>query len=376
MNNLKKLAALLISGAVLAGSAFSAFAAEFSDMPDGEMGVAIENAVNNGLLTGYEDGTVKPYDPITRAQMSAIIVRAFGATEKTASDFADVPADAWYKESVEQAVYMGAFEGDENGNFNPDNNITFQETYTVLARVFQFVSRDITVSPRVESSVEETLAEYSRITDAAHTEQTDENGTTYVTIKGKLCNPSDSVLDAFADKDQVASWALDYTKAVVGNGGYAGIDGLLKPTASISRGEFAMVMDQLVSLYIDEPGTYNTGFGSGSVIVRSGGVTIDGLNTDHNLILSYGIDSETSVTNSTIGNCLVIYGGSDKTPVENSNGDLRADESYISISANLYDCRIFAPYSETAISWTNENPREVFIKSYPNTAVVNLGFMQ
>ena len=374
MKHLKKLAALMIAGAVSAGSAFSAFAA-FDDMPDGEMGVAIENAVNNGLLTGYEDNTVKPYEPITRAQMSAIIVRAFGATERTATAFGDVPDDAWYKESVEQAVYMGAFEGDDNGNFNPNNNITFQETYTVLARVFQFVSRDITVSPRVENSVEETLAEYSRINNPTYT-TSERDGNTYVTITGKLCEPDDSVLDSFPDKDQVASWALDYTKAVVGNGGYTGIDGMLKPNDSISRGEFAMVMDELVSLYIDEEGTYTDGFGSGSVVVRSGGVTIDGLDTDNNLILSYGIDSATEVKNSTIGNCIVVYGGTDPTPVENESGNLRADESFISISANMYDCRIFAPYSETSVSWTNENPREVFIKSYPDTAVVNLGFMQ
>lgn len=374
MKHLKKLAAIMIAGAVSVGSAFSVFA-EFSDMPDGEMGVAINNAVSNGLLTGYDDNTVKPYDSITRAEMSAIIVRAFGATEKAATSFGDVPDDAWYKEPVEQAVYMGAFEGDENGNFNPMNNITFQETYTVLARVFQFIPRDITVSPEVKNSVEETLAEYSKIKNSTYT-TTEKDGKTYVTITGKICDTDADVLDSFPDKDQVASWALDYTKSIVGNGGYTGIDGMLKPTDSISRGEFAMIMDELVSLYIDEPGTYTEGFGSGSVVVRSGGVTIDGLNTDNNLILSYGINSATEVKNSTIGNCIVVYGGTDTTPVENANGDLRADESFISISANMYDCRIFAPYSETSISWTNENPREVFIKSYPDTAVVNLGFMQ
>lgn len=375
MKHLKKLAALMIAGAVSVGSAFSAFAA-FSDMPEGEMGVAIDNAVNNGLLTGYEDNTVRPYEPITRAQMSAIIVRAFGATERTDTSFGDVPDDAWYKESVEQAVYMGAFEGDENGNFNPNNNITFQETYAVLARVFQFVPRDVTVSPRVESSVEETLAEYSRISNQTYT-TSEKDGNTYVTITGQICVPADNALDSFLDRDQLASWASDYAKAVVGNGGYTGIDGMLKPNDAISRGEFAMIMDELVSLYIDEPGTYTDGFGSGSVVVRSGGVTIDGLNTDNNLILSYGIDSKTEVKNSTIGNCIVVYGGSDPTPVENENGILRADESFISISANIYDCRIFAPYSETLVVCTNENVRDAFIKSYQfDTAIVNLGFMQ
>ena len=373
MKNMKKLAAVLLAGAMTVGSAFSAFA--FTDMPGDEMGVAIENAVRNGLLTGYEDNTVRPYDSITRAQMSAIIVRAFGVTEKSNSEFSDVADTAWYKDAVDKAVYMGAFKGDDNGNFNPENNITFQETYTVLARVFQFVSRDISLRRAVEGSVEETIAPYYQIKDQSYTTE-NENGTEYVKLQGKLCAPDDNVLDTFPDKDQVAGWAMDYTKAVVGNGGYTGIDGRLKPNDSVSRGEFAMIMDQLVSLYIDQAGTYSEGFGNGTVVVRAGGVTIDGLNTDKNLILSYGIDKETKVQNSTIGNCIVIYGGTDPTPVKDQNGVLHADDSLISISANMYDCRIFAPCAKVGVAWTNTNPKEVFIKSYSDTASVDLGFMQ
>ena len=133
MNNLKKIAALLLTGAVVVGGAVSAFA--FTDMPGGEMGIAIENAVNNGLLTGYDDDTVKPYEPITRAQMSAIIVRAFGATEKSDSTFKDVAQDAWYKEAVDKAVYMGAFKGDDNGNFAPLKNLTRAESAMVIYRI-------------------------------------------------------------------------------------------------------------------------------------------------------------------------------------------------------------------------------------------------
>ncbi len=340
MKIFKKLAALTIVGAIAVGGAVSAMA--FDDMPSGAMGVAIENAVANGLLTGYDDNTVKPNDPITRAQMSAIIVRAFGATEKAVSSFGDVADNAWYKESVEKAVYMGAFKGDDNGNFNPENNITFQETYTVLARVFQFVER--------------------------------------INYEGVAILPAkDDCLDAFADKDQIASWAVDYAKAVVDIGGYTGIDGLLKPTESITRGEFAMIMDELVSLYIDKEGTYTTGFGTGTVVVRSGGVTIDGLKTDRNLILSYGIDKETVVKNSTVNGCVVVYGGTDKTPVQN-NGTLRPDDSLISISlhsdATIYDCRIFAPYSIITVDCSKLNPetdRIPNIKSHPTTSIINLG---
>ena len=44
----------------------------FPDMPDNWATKALESAVANGLLTGYEDGQLWPDRPLTRAQMAAI----------------------------------------------------------------------------------------------------------------------------------------------------------------------------------------------------------------------------------------------------------------------------------------------------------------
>ena len=89
-----KLSILALSFAALCST--SAFA-DFTDMPtEPEAKTALELAVQNGLLTGYDTGEIKPYDNITRAQMAAIVVRAFGAT-KTAdiSNFADMNEEQW-----------------------------------------------------------------------------------------------------------------------------------------------------------------------------------------------------------------------------------------------------------------------------------------
>ena len=103
-------------------------AGAFSDMPDGEIGQAMQNAVDAGLINGVTDDIIAPNDNITRAQMAAIITRAFSCTEKSAAVFADVKDDAWYADAVSYAAHMGAFKGDDRNSFNPDNNITFQET--------------------------------------------------------------------------------------------------------------------------------------------------------------------------------------------------------------------------------------------------------
>ena len=132
----KKLASCLLSAAVAVSAYAGVFAESFSDMPNDWRTAAIENAVANGLISGMGDGTVAPDANITRAQMAAIIVRALGA--RNAADismFADVSQDAWYYDELAKAVYMNAFSGDGQ-NMNPENNITFQECFTVLSRVF------------------------------------------------------------------------------------------------------------------------------------------------------------------------------------------------------------------------------------------------
>ena len=309
MKKISKLAAL--AAAAILALQVPVFA-DFSDMPTGEIGDALQKAVDNGLISGYDDGTVRPDDNIKRAEMAAIIVRAMGATRNSSKTFPDVAADAWYADSVSKAVQMGAFSGDTDGKLNPENNITCQETYTVLSRVFQFIGY-----PR-----------YYR------------NGTSDVMGKS-----DPAVLNTFTDKDSVASWATDYAAAIVQKGGFLGFNGLLKGDSYITRGEFAYLMDKLIGTYIDEPGKYtaSTIDGLKSVVVRTGGVVIDGLKTDRNLIVAYSADTRgVQVTNSTVNGVTAIMGCADPDAYgTQSTNNLK---SYISIQGNFYDVRVCAPY--------------------------------
>ncbi len=340
MNILKK--ATLCALAAMTLTATSAMAKTFPDMPSGQMGIAIQNAVNNGLISGFEDGTVKPNEPITRAQMATIITRAFGVIDNAQASFSDVSADAWYKDAVEKAVFMGAFKGDENGKFNPNNYITFQETYTVLARVFGYETRTQTNMEGLERPVP------------------------YV---------DNDCLGKFADAETVADWAKGYAIALVSNAGYTGIDGKLQGTVAISRGQFAMIMDQLVSLYIDESGTYTQGFGTGAVVIRCGDVTIDGIQTSKNIVVGYGAETATELKNVKSTGTIIVYGGRDRTPVPAKNTQGKeiyiADDIIVKIHGNIHDVRVMSPQTGVSMKWTNEDPgTEVFIKVYDDTSYI------
>lgn len=232
----------------------SAFASEFSDMPQDSSRQALENAVKNGLLTGYETGEIKPYDNITRAQMAAIITRAFGAeAEADLSSYSDMSAEQWYYTAMSKAVAMDAFQGDGT-KLNPESNITFQEAFAVLARVFD-----------LQSSYD--------------------MGKVYASINKEDAPAMDtSALDVFSDKSQVAKWALPTTLAIVEGGFWSGTDGNLRPTEYINRSEFATLMDNLVQVYIDTPGEYSDEVTDKNVLIRSKDVTVDNVKGENSAI--------------------------------------------------------------------------------------------
>ncbi|MEE0410280.1 MAG: hypothetical protein UD759_05800, partial [Clostridia bacterium] len=82
---------------------------------------------------------------------------------------------------------------------------------------------------------------------------------------------------------------------------------------------------------------------------RCGGVIIDGLKSNHNLILTYGIDERgCKVVNSVVNGVTLVLGGVDKTPVEKVMTDgtkkLSPDDSYVMIHGNFYDVRNKTPF--------------------------------
>ncbi|MBE6571427.1 MAG: S-layer homology domain-containing protein [Ruminococcaceae bacterium] len=225
---MKKILSIVLGGLLAVSAVFSASAAtvdEFSDMPNDWSTPALTAAVENGLLTG-SDGLILPKDNLTRAQMATIIVRAFAASSKDdLAGFTDVPASKWYFEYMQKAVAMGVFTGDGSGLLTPDNNITREQVFTVLARAFKLSDGDL------------------------------------------------SVLDKFADGADVSSWAKGYTAALVANGYVNGSDGRLNPKNNITRAEFAQIMFNMIKFYVDESTTL-TGTIEGSVIVRASDVKI------------------------------------------------------------------------------------------------------
>lgn len=94
---------------------------------------AILNFVQEGYIGGYEDGTFKPNDGITRAEFIKLVNQLFNFKEKGEISFEDVKESNWYYEAVRLAVQEGYVS--DGKKFRPNDKITREEISTMITRI-------------------------------------------------------------------------------------------------------------------------------------------------------------------------------------------------------------------------------------------------
>ena len=87
-----------------------------------------------GYIQGYPDGTFGGEKPITRAEFVAILMRFFPETNATCN-FSDVSPNHWAYRYIAAATTYGWVNGYPDGSFKPDQAITRAEVVAVINRV-------------------------------------------------------------------------------------------------------------------------------------------------------------------------------------------------------------------------------------------------
>ena len=264
----KNTIAMVLAGAMLLPSnAFAADLSQYRDFPNDWSAKSLEQAIDDGLLNG-SNGMIDAKGLLTRAQMAAIVSRAFGAA-KTASldDYRDVLPSAWYYSDMGKAVKMGAFQG-ANGLLNPDAPITREEAFTVLARAFAL-----------------------------------EGG-------------GSATLKDFVDGGTVSSWASESVAALVAGGYVNGANGMLNLKNNITRAEFAKVITGMAASYVGAEGVSGKTV-EGNVIVRESGASLSGMTINGDLIIADSAD-KASLDNVKVTGRIVIRGGADAVGIKDT----------------------------------------------------------
>ena len=174
----------------------------FPDVAEGHWaGDAVSFAASHELFNGMGDGTFNPTAPMTRSMLVTVLARLDSSAGGGTASFRDVPANAWYAESVAWAAENKLVEGD-GVDFRPDDPITREQLCTILARYLDYAG---------------------------------------------LTLPETSTAGGFSDTASVSPWASDAVSMALRSGLLTGKPGgLIDPQGQASRAEIAVMLQRFV----------------------------------------------------------------------------------------------------------------------------------
>ena len=103
---------------------------------------AIETWVTNGMGSGYPDGTFRPDRSVTRAEFAIMANKAFGITPGGKATFSDCKTTDWYYNDIAAAYNNGYISGYKGGSVKPVKPITRQEAAVMLAKLLNLATND------------------------------------------------------------------------------------------------------------------------------------------------------------------------------------------------------------------------------------------
>ena len=132
---MKKVLSLVLAFAMILGSFGFVFGTQFSDVSDTEVFSEAVNVLSGlGVIGGYPDGTFKPANVVTRAEMATMIVNCLGipVSGGSATKFSDVPESHWASGFIAYAASVGFIAGYPDGTFKPEQQVTCNEALTMI----------------------------------------------------------------------------------------------------------------------------------------------------------------------------------------------------------------------------------------------------
>lgn len=218
------LLALLLC-AVLPGRAE---AATYSDTAGHWAEPAIERWSDSGILQGYTDGRFGPDDPMTRAQLAAVLYRIWGCSPKEGLTYEDLKPGAWYYDALTtmERYEIALGRGD---HIYPDENLTREEAFYMVGRAFMFSD-------------------------------------------GEDAEPRD--IEGISDGTEISVPYFYCIRTMFRKGALHGSsDGKFHPKDLATRAQVMTVIDNIFDLCINEPGEYSVTTDQ-VILVRCGGVKL------------------------------------------------------------------------------------------------------
>ncbi|CAI6084190.1 S-layer homology domain-containing protein [Cohnella sp. JJ-181] len=245
-----------------------------------------------GLINGFQDGTLRPDQAISRIEFVALANRLFAYKGASSRLFADVPGDAWFASQVQAAVAAGYINGFPDGTFKPNRPLSRAEAAAMLAKLVPVVERD-----------------------GVH------------------------ALGAFGDRGDVPAYARAALGALVEGGFVQGFsDGTVRPGRQLTRAEAVALLDRIrarsatgagggivpAALRLTAAGTYGPASGAfevaGDVVLDAPGITLRNVTVRGSLTIGEAVgEGDVKLTGVDVkGSTSVRGGGANSVHIDDS----------------------------------------------------------
>ncbi len=167
-----------------------------------------ENAINalaeKKIINGIGDGMFAPAANVKRADFLIMLMNALGIDETAEESFSDVDASKYYAKAVNAAKKLGIANGDNNGNFRPEEFISRQDMMVLVCRALKTVDKE-------------------------------------------LDKAENSVLDKFSDKDYISEYARESVADMVNAEIVSGTGSSIDPKSNTTRAQAAVIIYNVIA---------------------------------------------------------------------------------------------------------------------------------
>ncbi|WP_373230117.1 S-layer homology domain-containing protein [Cohnella sp.] len=271
---MKRILALFLSAALVFSSFSTVSAQSTHDIDNHWASEILQQWVDKGWISGYEDGTIRPDASLTRAEFAALINRVFQLKESGDKlPFVDLTEKHWAYKDIAVAYKAGYLKGTTNHKVLPNGNTSRQEAAVILANLLKL----------------ETL--------------------------------QDGDISMLSDSNEIASWARGAVAALAGKGILVDTEGgIFRPKALITRAEVIVAMDaaikqlEPIARVFDKPGVYGSAETEetieGDVVISADGVTLQNFIINGSLKLAKEIgDGDVNLNRLTVNGTTRVQGG-------------------------------------------------------------------
>ena len=142
-----------------------AYASDYTDVPDDAWYAdAVTYVTEHGLMGGVGNGKFAPGQELTRAQIVELFYRLAGSPETAyTNQFQDVSSDSWFARSVAWASSSGIASGTGSNTFSPSSKITNEQLATMIDNYVHYVGVELLTAENPVSGLKDTwyVSEYA-----------------------------------------------------------------------------------------------------------------------------------------------------------------------------------------------------------------------